>query len=112
MHRLDICRATGKPFEQTAEHEGRIAALVMRDVAHQLAGKLEGKAIVFELSGIAGASWKVGDGEEVVRMRMDALDFNIFVSGRYSYEEGLTHAEFSGDKTFLQSLLKDLLILF
>lgn len=112
MHRLDICRATGKPFEQTAEHDGAIAALVMRDVAHKIAGKLAGKAIVFELSGVAGASWKVGHGEEVARIRMDMLDFNIFVSGLYSYEEGLARAELSGDSAFLQVILKDLLILF
>ena len=112
MHRLDICRATGKHFEQTAEHDGRIAALVMRDVAHQLAGKLAGKAIVFDLSGVAGGVWKVGEGEEVARLRMDALDFNIFVSGRFSYEDGLSRAELSGNNEFLQAILKDLLILF
>ncbi|NIR61145.1 MAG: maleylpyruvate isomerase family mycothiol-dependent enzyme, partial [Gammaproteobacteria bacterium] len=27
MHRDDICRATGKPFKQTAAHDGRIVAL-------------------------------------------------------------------------------------
>lgn len=112
MHRLDICRATGKHFEQTAEHDGRIAALVMRDVARQLAGKLTGKSIVFELSGVVGVAWKVGDGEEVARMRMDVLDFNILVSGRFSYEEGFTRAEFSGDREFLKGLLNGLLILF
>jgi uncharacterized protein (TIGR03083 family) len=112
MHRLDICRATGKHFEQTAEHDGRIAALVMRDVAHQLAGKLAGKAIEFDLSGVAGGVWKVGDGEEVARIRMDALNFNVFVSGRFSYEEGLARAELSGNSEFLKATLKDLLILF
>ena len=112
MHRLDICRATGKHFEQTTEHDGRILALVMRDVTHQLAGKLAGKSIVFELNGVAGGAWKVGEGEEVARMRMDALDFNIFVSGRYSYEEGVSRAKLSGDKEFMQAILKDLLILF
>lgn len=112
MHRLDICRATGNHFEQTAEHDGRIAALVMRDVARQLQKKLSDKAIVFELTGVAGGTWWVGSGNEVARLRMDVLDFNIFVSGRYSYEEGLTRAELSGDSMFLQSLLKDLLILF
>ena len=112
MHRLDICRATGQPFEQTTEHDGRIAALVMRDVARHLTGKLTGKSIVFELNGVAGAAWKVGDGEEVARMRMDVLEFNIFVSGRFSYEEGVTRAEFSGDREFLKGLLNGLLILF
>jgi hypothetical protein len=43
---------------------------------------------------------------------MDALDFNVFVSGRFSYEEGLSRAELSGDREFLKAKLKDLLILF
>ena len=42
MHRLDICRTTGNHFEQTAEHDGRIAALVMLDVARQLQEKSRG----------------------------------------------------------------------
>ena len=51
MHRLDICRATGRSFEQTAEHDGRIAELVMLDVAKALTRKLEGKSIAFDLTG-------------------------------------------------------------
>src|SRR5512135_857292 len=39
MHRLDICRATGRKFKQTAAHDGRIAALVMRDVSKVLSKK-------------------------------------------------------------------------
>ena len=112
MHRLDICRATGNHFEQTPEHDGRIAALVMLDVARQLTKKLDGKSIVFELTGIAGGTWKVGLGPETARLRMDALDFNIFVSGRFSYEEGLSRAELAGDAELLKAVLKDLLILF
>lgn len=112
MHRLDICRATGNHFELTAEHDGRIVALVVRDVSQQLAGKLGGKGVVIELTGVAGGIWKVGTGEEVARLKMDALDFNIFVSGRFSYKEGLARAELSGDTVFLKELLKKLLILF
>ena len=112
MHRLDICRATGNHFDQTAEHDGRIAALVMRDVAEKLIGRLAGKTILIKLIGIAGGIWKVGNGDEIARMRMDVLDFNIFVSGRFSYEEGFSRAALSGDSEFLKEILKDLLILF
>lgn len=112
MHRLDICRTTGNNFEQTAEHDGRIAALVMLDVARQLRKKLPDKALVFELAGVAGGTWKIGTGTEVARLCMDVLDFNIFVSGRFSYDEGLSRAELSGDTELLKTILKDLLILF
>ena len=50
MHRLDICRATSRAFEQTPEHDGRIAALVMRDVGIRLQGKLDGRGLLFDLA--------------------------------------------------------------
>ena len=68
--------------------------------------------MVFELTGVAGGTWQVGNGNEVAGVRMDVLDFNIFVSGRFSFEEGLARAELSGDTAFLKTILKDLLILF
>ncbi len=80
MHRLDICRATGQVFEQTAGHDGRIAALVMLDVADALARNTTGPAHIFELTGIAGGSWKIGHGEPAAAIRMDVLEFNIFAS--------------------------------
>lgn len=36
MHRYDICAATGKKMVVTAEHDGRIVALVLRDIAQKL----------------------------------------------------------------------------
>ena len=92
MHRLDICRATSRPFEQTAGHDGRIAALVMLDVARSLAPKLRDQAIVFDLTGVAGGVWKVGTGQAAATVRMDVLDFAIFVSGRFTYEQALVRA--------------------
>ena len=112
MHRLDICRATNRPFEQTAEHDGRIAALVMLDVARLLSPKLNGAAVIFDLSGVAGGIWKIGGGEIKSTVRMDVLNFNIFASGRFTYEEALACAEISGDKTLGETALKNILILF
>ena len=42
MHRLDICRATDRKFQQTREHDGRIYALEMRDEDIHLRKKLDG----------------------------------------------------------------------
>jgi uncharacterized protein (TIGR03083 family) len=112
MHRLDICRAIERPFEQSTEHDGRIAALVMLDVAKLLTSKLDGKAIIFELTGIAGGTWQVGSGEVAAKVRMDALDFNIFASGRFTFEEVLVRAELSGDRVLAEAVLKKILILF
>ena len=97
IHRLDICRATGRPFEQTRQHDGRINALVVRDLARLLQRKLDGKAIALDLEGIAGGRWRIGDGDPAATIRMDTLDFNIYASGRYSYEQAASRATFSGD---------------
>ena len=112
MHRLDICRATSRPFEQTREHDGRIVELVVLDTAKKLNKRLNGQAITLSLTGIAGGTWQIGKGKPVAEMEMDALDFNIFVSGRFSYEEGLQRASLSGDKALIENVFKDFLVLY
>jgi len=112
MHRLDICRATNRPFEQTREHDGRIVELVVLDTAKKLNKKLNSQAITLSLTGIAGGTWKIGKGESVAEMEMDALDFNIFVSGRFSYEEGLKLAKISGDTLTVENAFRNLLVLY
>ncbi len=112
MHRLDLCRATGQPFEQTAEHDGRIAALVMRDVAKALARKIQAPALVFDLTGIAGGAWQVGRGEPAATIHMDVLDFNIFASGRYSYEQARPLMTITGEVKTAEKVLKELLVLY
>jgi uncharacterized protein (TIGR03083 family) len=112
MHRLDICRATNRPFEQTREHDGRIVELVMLDVAKKLNKRLNGRAITIVLTGIAGGRWQVGQGEVTAEMEMDALDFNIFVSGRFSHNEGMQRAAITGDRALIENLFKDLLVLY
>jgi len=112
MHRLDICRATGRAFEQTREHDGRIAELVMLDVADVLARKHHGPALIFELTGVAGGVWKIGQGEPAATIRMDVLDFNIFASGRYTYEQARPLATITGDVAKAEESLKKILIVY
>ena len=112
MHRLDICRATNRPFEQTREHDGRIVGLVVRDAAKKLRPRLNGRALTLRLTGISGGAWTIGRGVPSAEMEMDALDFNIFVSGRFSYEEGMARAKLSGDTALAERAFKDLLILY
>jgi len=112
MHRMDICRAANRPFEQTREHDGRIVELVVLDVAKKLRKRLHGKAITITLTGIAGGAWQIGDGAPTAGLEMDALDFNIFVSGRFSYEEGMQRAHLSGDESLVKTVFKNLLVLY
>jgi uncharacterized protein (TIGR03083 family) len=112
MHRLDICRATGRPFAQTREHDGRINELVVLDTAKKLNRRLQGRAITLGLTGIAGGTWQIGNGNPVAKMEMDVLDFNIFVSGRFSYAEGMQRAKSTGDTSLIADVFKDLLVLY
>jgi uncharacterized protein (TIGR03083 family) len=112
MHRLDICRATGRKFEQTPEHDGRIAALVMLDVAKALSRKLDGPAIAFNLTGVAGGHWKIGNGVPAATIQMDILDFNIFASGRFSNEQVRPLATITGEIALGERALQNLLILY
>lgn len=112
MHRLDICRATRREFQQTREHDGRIAALAMRDVGTLLPRRLGGRAVVFDLSGPAGGAWQVGAGEPAAAIQMDALDFNIYASGRFTLAEARSRATLSGDAALAEAALKSTLILY
>jgi len=112
MHRLDICRATGHEFEQTTEHDGRIAELIMLDVADTLARKFNGPTLVFDLTGIAGGTWKIGDGEPAATIRMDVLEFNIFASGRYTYEQARPLATITGNVNIAEEALKNILVVY
>lgn len=112
MHRLDICRATNRPFEQTREHDGRIVELVVLDTARKLNKRLNSRAIALALTGVAGGNWKIGDGDSVAELEMDALDFNIFISGRFSYEEGMARAKIFGDRGVVEQAFKNLLVLY
>lgn len=112
MHRLDICRAANRPFHQTREHDGRIVALVMRDVDAALRKHLGGRAVLFDLSGVAGGIWKVGAGDAMATIQMDALDFSIFASGRFSYAQARAKATLSGDAALAELALNKTLVLF
>jgi uncharacterized protein (TIGR03083 family) len=106
MHRLDICRATGRTFEQAHGHDERIVALVILDVAKTLPQKLDGRAVICELSGLASGVWKIGAGQATATIQMDALDFNIYASGRFSYDEVRSKVSLNGDIALAELALK------
>jgi hypothetical protein len=75
LHRVDICRATGRNLFLTAEHDGRIVADVVADWAPR-----HGRPFILELTGPAGGTFIAGiDG---VPLRMDAIEFCRTLSGR------------------------------
>ncbi len=112
MHRLDVCRATGREFAQNAQHDGRIVALVMRDVAAAW-GRIPGAPpLAVELTGPAGGQWQLGAGEPQARLAMDVLEFNIFASGRATFESARRQVQISGQVAALERALEKLIVLY
>jgi uncharacterized protein (TIGR03083 family) len=75
MHRLDICRATGREMVLTPEHDGRLVADVVADWARR-----HGQPFTLTLTGPAGGRWHTGtDGETIT---LDTLDFCWTLAGR------------------------------
>jgi uncharacterized protein (TIGR03083 family) len=75
MHRIDICAATGRSLEPTAEHDGFIVGDVVEEwsAAH-------GQPFRLTLTGPAGGTWDRGVGGESIEM--DAIDFALVMAGR------------------------------
>ncbi len=76
MHRVDICRATGREMTIEADHEGRIIAEVVGDWADNHRQPFE-----LALDGPAGGFFKRGEDGE--RLHLDAVEFARIVSGRW-----------------------------
>jgi uncharacterized protein (TIGR03083 family) len=112
IHRLDICRATGRAFYQTPEHDGRINELVVLDLAKTLAKTLGKSAIALELDGIAGGSWQIGQGEPAATIRMDAIDFNIYASGRMTAADAARRATLAGDRALAERAFQRFSVLY
>lgn len=74
-HRGDICRATGRELELTADHDGLLVADVVAEW-----GQRHGRPFALTLTGPAGGHWEVGDGGE--QLELDAVEFCRILSGR------------------------------
>ncbi|HSN77674.1 MAG TPA: maleylpyruvate isomerase family mycothiol-dependent enzyme [Anaerolineae bacterium] len=108
MHRADIARATGRAFAQTAEHDGRVTALVLRDLAHHLKDTLRGRTVMFDLSGAGGGRYRIGTmAEPTVIVKMDVVDFQRLASGRLTSQAAKEQGRvtLSGDRSFGDQVL-------
>ncbi len=113
MHRVDLARATHREMKMTREHDGRMVALVMRDVNTQLAPKVGGDALDIELTGLAGGVWRIGNAANArATICMDAVEFNIYASGRSTYEQARAKCVFTGDTAFAENLLRQVSVLY
>lgn len=91
MHRLDICRAVGRPMELEPEHDGRLTALVMRDLerTRDWRAALGSTTVDYRLTGPAGGSWRLGRGRPApaAELTLDAVDFHLLASCRQTVNE-------------------------
>jgi uncharacterized protein (TIGR03083 family) len=77
MHRVDVCRATGRQLTLTAEHDGRILADVVADWARR-----HGRPFTLVLGGPSGGTFTAGSADHEIRL--DAVEFCRILSGRGS----------------------------
>lgn len=77
MHRIDVCRATGREPELTSGHDGVLVADVVAEWAQR-----HGRPYELTLTGPAGGQWSSGTGGE--RVELDAVEFCRLLSGRGS----------------------------
>jgi uncharacterized protein (TIGR03083 family) len=75
MHRVDISRATGRPLDLTADHDGRLVADVVAEWARR-----HGRSFTLSLLGPAGGIFTHGEGGEEITI--DAVEFCRVLSGR------------------------------
>jgi uncharacterized protein (TIGR03083 family) len=77
MHRVDLARATGRPFV-VGDHDREIVAQVVRDLAQGWSAV----PVALELTGRAGGCWLLGSGDPVAVVRAEAVAYMRALSGR------------------------------
>lgn len=111
MHRLDISLATGREMVLTPAHDGRITALVVRDLQQSLGRRLD-HAVRYELIGPAGGSYVVGRGVPAATIRMDACDFHLLASHYGSVDELRARISIEGDVALAEQALTGTWVLY
>lgn len=109
MHRLDICRATGREMALDANYDRRTVALIVRDLALKALRGLGGRSAILDLTGSAGGAYRIGaDIEPSAHVQLDALTFCILTSGRTSAADVLASGEaaISGDRAFGEQVIR------
>lgn len=113
MHRLDMCRATHREMNMTAGHDGRMTALVIRDLVKPLSPHVRRASIVYTLTGTGGGTWQIGPkGSVQASIALDVLDFHLLASGRLSPQDAWSHASVEGDPALACQILNHTWVLY
>ncbi len=118
MHRYDICAATGREMATTPEHDGRMTALVVRDIAQklrsrQLNGEFAGRRIDLKLTGPFAAGFQFGEGERPDCMiTMDVFALHLRASERITPDAALRGAEIDGVTDLAEWFVQHMAVLY
>lgn len=77
MHRIDVCRATGRTPALTGDHDGRIVADVVAEWARR-----HGQPFTLVLTGPAGGAFAGRGGDPTAPITIDAVEFCRTLAGR------------------------------
>jgi len=108
MHRMEIALATDREIVRTPQHEGRLTALVMRDLARRLAPVLGDESVTYHLTGPDGGAFQFGPyGEPGTTLTMDTVDFHLLASGRLTPDDALARSvvTVNGDEALASRIL-------
>lgn len=103
MHRHDICTATGRSMVMDANHDGRMVALILRDLAQKAQKGLQGQSAVLEVTGVAGGTYRIGaDSSPTSTITLDVPTLCLLTSGREKAANVLINSGISirGDVAF------------
>lgn len=108
MHRLDICRATGRAMVIDDEYDRRTVALVVRDLALKAQHGLAGRSAILDLTGSAGEVYQIGAvSNPSARVEIDAIPFCILTSGRTTAADVLAaDVVIRGDRAFGEEVIR------
>lgn len=109
MHRYDICAATGKQMVVTPQHDGRLIALVVWELAEKLRRELGERAIVLRLTGEAGGDYLFGaQRESDCILEMTVFTFALRSSGRITVAETHERAAIEGDSRLADWFMRNM----
>lgn len=114
MHRADLCRATGREMHLTADHDGRINTLIVRDLDRDLRRWLDGRAVLLRLTGRIGGEWVLGAGTAQAAITLDVMTFNRMASGRIPSQQVIDEGQalIDGDPELARLALRHLIALY
>jgi len=113
MHRYDICAATGREMAVTAAHDGRMVALVLRDIADKLRKELAERNLALRLVGEAGGDYLFGrQAGPDCTIEVDVFTFCLRASGRITVEEASERATVTGDGATAAWFLRNMEVMF